>query len=198
LPDPAACDEFLMQATGKGDLEAFEEIVQRHHSWAWRITYRFLGDEPEAADIVQEAFLRLLDASRRYRPTAKFRTYFYRIITRLCLDRSKKRHPLYARKVWRNAVRGSKQIGVQTIVQKTGEYPAGWSAPSFPIPTPRFQRNNSTGSPACLLWKRRIWAYIFATLIPPFSRRPRVLIKKIKLFFSILEKNIDQGALQLG
>ncbi|MBI4776128.1 MAG: sigma-70 family RNA polymerase sigma factor [Deltaproteobacteria bacterium] len=95
MPDPAARDEFLMQAAGKGDLEAFGEIVQRHHSWAWRIAYRFLGDEPEAADIVQEAFLRLLDASRRYRPTAKFRTYFYRIITRLCLDRTKKKQPLY-------------------------------------------------------------------------------------------------------
>src|SRR5262249_7573221 len=31
----------------------------------------------------------------RYRPTAAFRTYLYRIITRLCLDFAQKKRPLY-------------------------------------------------------------------------------------------------------
>jgi len=88
-----------MQATAKGDLKAFEEIIRRHQTWAWRIAYRFLGDEDEATDIVQEAFLRLLNASHRYRPKAKFRTYFYQIITRLCLDVTKKKKPLYVKDV---------------------------------------------------------------------------------------------------
>lgn len=88
-------EELLLHATARGDLVAFEEIVRRHQSWAWRIAYRFFGDENEAADIVQEAFLRLLDAAGRYRPNAKFRTYFYQIITRLCLDQAKKKQPLH-------------------------------------------------------------------------------------------------------
>ncbi|MFH1221302.1 MAG: sigma-70 family RNA polymerase sigma factor [Candidatus Eisenbacteria bacterium] len=96
MPDSPANDEFLMLAAGKGDLEAFEEIIQRHQTWAWKIAYRFLGHREEAEDIVQDAFLRLLDASGRYRPTASFKTYFYRIITSLCLDRAKKKQPLYA------------------------------------------------------------------------------------------------------
>jgi len=99
LPDSATSDEALVQAAGKGDLEAFEEVVRRHQTWAWRIAYRFLGDEAEAADLVQESFLRLLDASSRYHPTARFRTYFYRIITRLCLDFAKKKKPLYVNTV---------------------------------------------------------------------------------------------------
>ncbi len=99
LSDPVTSDEALVQVTGKGNLEAFEEIVRRHQSWAWQIVYRFFGDENEAADIVQEAFLRILDASSRYKPTAKFRTYFYHIITRLCLDRAKKQKPLYMKEV---------------------------------------------------------------------------------------------------
>jgi len=90
-----ASDQFLMEATGKGDLEAFEEIVRRYQTWAWRTAYRFLGREEDAADVVQDAFIRLLDAAGRYRPTAKFKTYFCRIITRLCLDRVKKKKPLY-------------------------------------------------------------------------------------------------------
>jgi RNA polymerase sigma-70 factor (ECF subfamily) len=94
LLDSGDSDELLVQATGQGDLDAFNQIVERHQGWAWRVAYRFIGNEEDASDIVQEAFLRLLDASGRYRPTAKFRTYFYQIITRLCLDRAKKKQPL--------------------------------------------------------------------------------------------------------
>lgn len=45
--------------------------------------------------MVQEAFLRVLAASERYRSTARFRTYFYRVITRLCIDRTCKKQPLF-------------------------------------------------------------------------------------------------------
>jgi RNA polymerase sigma-70 factor (ECF subfamily) len=88
-------DEDLMLCARRGDLAAFEEIVRRHQTWAWRIAYQFLGNEEDAEDVVQDAFIRLLDASGRYRPTATFKTYFYRVITRLCLDRAKKKQPLY-------------------------------------------------------------------------------------------------------
>lgn len=93
--DSGASDELLVQATGQGDLESFKQIVERHQTWAWRIAYRFIGNEDDASDIVQEAFLRLLDASEHYRPTAKFRTFFYQIISRLCFDRAKKKQPLF-------------------------------------------------------------------------------------------------------
>jgi RNA polymerase sigma-70 factor (ECF subfamily) len=95
LLDYSGSDAELLQATGKGDLQAFGQIVERHQEWAWRIAWRFFGDEQETADIVQDAFLRLLDATGRYQPEAKFRTFFHRIITRLCLDRTKKKKPLY-------------------------------------------------------------------------------------------------------
>lgn len=95
MPDYGQSDEHLLQASGRGDLDAFSRIVQRHQDWGWRIAHRFTGDEAEAADIVQDAFLRLLKAAGRYRPTARFKTYFYCIISRLCMDRAKKKHPQY-------------------------------------------------------------------------------------------------------
>lgn len=94
MSDLSATDESLLQAAGRGDLKAFEEIVRRHQTWAWQVAYRFFGREEQAADVVQEAFIRLLQASGRYQPTAKFRTYFYRIISRLCLDQTKKKKPV--------------------------------------------------------------------------------------------------------
>jgi RNA polymerase sigma-70 factor (ECF subfamily) len=95
LPDPEPADERLMLAAGRGDLTAFAALVNRHQAWAWRIAWRFLGEAQNAEDVVQEAFLRLHQAAARYDQRAAFRTYFYRIITRLCLDHARKKHPLY-------------------------------------------------------------------------------------------------------
>jgi len=79
-------DEELMLATTRADLGAFGQIVERHQASAWRTAFRFLGNTADAEDIGQEAFLRILDAAPRYRATAKFRTFLYRIVTRLCID----------------------------------------------------------------------------------------------------------------
>jgi RNA polymerase sigma-70 factor (ECF subfamily) len=87
-------DEQLMQAAAGGDFDAFEEIVQRYRQHAWRTAYRFLGDAMEAEDVAQESFLKILEAAPRYRPTAAFRTYFYRILTHLCIDSTRKKKQL--------------------------------------------------------------------------------------------------------
>jgi RNA polymerase sigma-70 factor (ECF subfamily) len=86
--------EQLMLVVAKGDLDAFNQIVLRHQKLAWGIAYRFLGDRHEAEDVAQEAFLRILDAAPRYKPTAAFATYLSRIVTRLCLDHARKKRPV--------------------------------------------------------------------------------------------------------
>lgn len=88
-------DEELMLAARSGDLGAFEQLVLRHQQSAWNAAYRFAGDAAEAEDVAQEAFLKILNAAPHYRPTASFRTYLYRVVTRLCLDRVRKKHPAY-------------------------------------------------------------------------------------------------------
>lgn len=88
-------DAELMQAVQQGDLSAFEQIVLRHQALVWSTASRFLNDPAEAEDVAQEAFLRVLDAAPRYRPTAQFKTYMLQIVARLCLDRLRKKRPLY-------------------------------------------------------------------------------------------------------
>lgn len=94
-----ATDEELVLAAAGGDLSAFEQLVVRHQESAFRTAYRFLGNSADAEDVAQEAFLKLFDAADRYRPAAGFRTYLYRIVTRLCIDlsrrnRLRRHHPL--------------------------------------------------------------------------------------------------------
>ena len=57
------------------------------------MAYRFTGDAAEAEDLAQDAFLKIFDAAPRYRSTATFRTYFYRVLTRLCIDHRRKKRP---------------------------------------------------------------------------------------------------------
>jgi RNA polymerase sigma-70 factor, ECF subfamily len=91
-----ASDETLMRAVAGGDVAAFEQLVLRHQESVWRTAYRMVGCRQSAEDIAQAAFLRVFEAQQRYRPTAAFRTYLYRIVVRLCLDHLRKRHPVVA------------------------------------------------------------------------------------------------------
>lgn len=86
-----AADEQLMQAVAGGNLDAFSELVLRYQNLAWKTAYRFLADGMEAEDVAQETFLKVLAAAPRYRPSATFRTYFYRILTNLCINRTRKK-----------------------------------------------------------------------------------------------------------
>ena len=88
-----ASDEELMLAASRGDMDAFEQLVLTHQQGAINVAFRLLSDEHEARDAAQEAFLRVLESAARYRPTAAFRTYLYRILTRICIDRHRKRRP---------------------------------------------------------------------------------------------------------
>ena len=86
-------DEELMAEVAQGDLAAFELLVRRHQASAWNAAFHLLGNVDDAEDIAQDAFLRILRAAHRSPPTAAFRTYLYRSVTRLCRDRRRKASP---------------------------------------------------------------------------------------------------------
>ena len=121
-------DESLMLAVARGDLAAFEQLVLRHQETAWRTAHRFVADRHAAEDIAQNAFLKVLEAAPRYRPTAAFRTYLYRIIVRLCLDHRRKRRPALAERLSHvpqaapsaeeQAVRGERERAVRKALSR--------------------------------------------------------------------------------
>lgn len=87
-------DEALMEAVSDGEFEAFEEIVRRHQTTAVNIAYHMLNDADRAEEIAQEAFLKILRNAHGYEPTASFKTYLSRVVTRLCYDWLEKNRPL--------------------------------------------------------------------------------------------------------
>jgi RNA polymerase sigma-70 factor (ECF subfamily) len=76
----------IMVEVAKGDLSAFETLVELHHKPLISFIARFTGDRDSAEDIAQEVFLRVFKAAKDYRPQAKFKTWLFTIATNLCLN----------------------------------------------------------------------------------------------------------------
>lgn len=79
-------DNELVKRVARGDDEAFKLLFERHHRLAWSVIYRQLGSAAASEDLVQEAFLRVYRAAPKYEPSAKFSTWFYTVVTNLCLN----------------------------------------------------------------------------------------------------------------
>jgi RNA polymerase sigma-70 factor (ECF subfamily) len=84
-------DVAAMRRLAAGESSALEELVDRHKRIVLNIAYRYTGDAVMAEDLAQEAFIRVYQACKRYKPTAKFSTWLYRIVTNLCLSALRKR-----------------------------------------------------------------------------------------------------------
>ena len=84
-------DVQLMARLAAGDRTALGTLVQRHQRRVLELAYRTTGNHALAEDIGQEAFLRVWRSAKRYKPTAQFTTWLYRIVVNLCLDAFKRR-----------------------------------------------------------------------------------------------------------
>lgn len=86
----------LVKLALKGDQAAFAELVELYQEKLFHMAYRMLNNRQEAEDVVQEAFLRVYNNLERYNDAMKFSTWIYRIATNLCIDRLRKRKPIYS------------------------------------------------------------------------------------------------------
>lgn len=80
MPRPVAeLDVELIAAAKGGDREAFDELVRRTYADTYTLAYRLTGNEEDARDVAQEAYLRAYKGLRRFRGEAQFSTWLYRI-----------------------------------------------------------------------------------------------------------------------
>jgi len=92
--DKRPSDEDLIERFQKGDLYAFDLIVKRYKDQLLNFVFRFVGNQEEAEDIVQETFLRVYRKRKAYKRIAKFSTWIYTIagnLSRTELRRRKRR-----------------------------------------------------------------------------------------------------------
>ena len=79
-------DEAAVSAVRAGDREAFRFLVERYSRGVFRLGYRMTGNEQDAEDVVQEAFLRAFRQLSRYESRSSFSTWLYRIAANYSLD----------------------------------------------------------------------------------------------------------------
>jgi RNA polymerase sigma-70 factor (ECF subfamily) len=69
----------LVAAARGGDRAAFDELVKATYAGTYTLAYRLTGNEEDARDVVQDAYLRAYRGLRRFRGDARFTTWMYRI-----------------------------------------------------------------------------------------------------------------------
>ena len=91
-------DEELMKHYLKGDVRAFQVIVERHSGPIFNFILRRCGGNKQLGeDLLQETFLRVVRRRDSFREQSKFTTWLYTIARNLCIDAlrraSYRKHP---------------------------------------------------------------------------------------------------------
>ncbi len=69
----------LIQAAQHGDRAAFDELVRRTYVDLFSLAVRLTGNEEDARDVVQDAYLRAWRSIGKFRGDAQLSTWLYRI-----------------------------------------------------------------------------------------------------------------------
>ena len=91
-PAPGALDdaELVSRAQG-GDTRAFDELVRRYRDKVYRLSFKILRHEEDAAEALQDAFLSAYRGLKNFKAESTFSTWLYRIATNASLMKYRKR-----------------------------------------------------------------------------------------------------------
>ena len=74
-----------------GERDAYEHLVRRYGGLVWSLALHHLQDREEAADVVQEVFLKTYRALDRFQPEYPFKAWIARITLNHCINYNRKR-----------------------------------------------------------------------------------------------------------
>jgi len=80
-------DHEAIRAVLSGEKDAYGELVMRHSRTLFRVAYRITGNEADADEVVQDAFLRGYRSLEGFESRSNFGTWIYRIAVRCALDK---------------------------------------------------------------------------------------------------------------
>ena len=84
---------LVQDATG-GDMDAFEELIQRLQRRVYGFAYQHLRDADEAYDLTQEIFVKLYRNLGRYDCERPFEPWFWKLAANTSINYRRKRVPL--------------------------------------------------------------------------------------------------------
>jgi RNA polymerase sigma-70 factor (ECF subfamily) len=84
-------DAVLVERLRSGNLESLDALFHRHARALLGVAYRLTGSSAEAEDVVQDLFVGLPDALRRYAEQGTLGAWLRTVTVRLALDRMRRR-----------------------------------------------------------------------------------------------------------
>lgn len=84
-------DAALVAGLQAGDAGAFETLVRRHSAPLLRLARRFLGNEEDARDALQDALIAVHRSIRSFEGNAMLSTWLHRVVVNACLMRLRAR-----------------------------------------------------------------------------------------------------------
>jgi RNA polymerase sigma-70 factor (ECF subfamily) len=91
--EPAAPPSLaeLVRSAQDGDVAAMGQVIASQQTYVYSIAMSLMRRPEDAADLTQEAFLRLCQVIGSFRGETKFTTWLYRLVTNLGLDMLRRR-----------------------------------------------------------------------------------------------------------
>jgi RNA polymerase sigma-70 factor (ECF subfamily) len=90
-PTEAEVEQRAIKAVLAGNRDAFQALVDAHSSRVYGLALRMLGNEREAEDAAQDAFLHAFARLGSYKPEWRFKTWIMTITSNLCIDKLRRR-----------------------------------------------------------------------------------------------------------
>lgn len=90
--EQAVDEKHILTRARRGDVDAFEELVRLYEKRVYAVALRSSGCPEDAADIVQEVFLRAWRSIESFRGDSGFSTWLFRITMNLCVDHARHKH----------------------------------------------------------------------------------------------------------
>lgn len=81
----------LIKRCQQGDVDAFDELVEKYQSQIINIAYGMLSNTEDAYDAAQEVFVKIYKSIGGFKGKSSLSTWIYRIVSNVCNDMLRKR-----------------------------------------------------------------------------------------------------------
>jgi RNA polymerase sigma-70 factor (ECF subfamily) len=117
------------QTSSTSEQAAFlERAITEHGKATYNFAYRLTGNEADARDLTQEAFIRVYRAWQSFKPGTSFLSWIYRIVTNLHRDELRRRKGRYQEEIPEDhelqEYGGSRPLAVAPIDEYVERYPS--------------------------------------------------------------------------
>lgn len=79
-------EELLVARVRNGESDAYEKLVLENQKKVYNLALRMVGNEDDAFDMSQEAFIKAYHSILSFRGECRFSVWLYRLTTNVCLD----------------------------------------------------------------------------------------------------------------